>query len=155
MADSLRELTPEDRWEISDLLARCGFASDTMDMSMLDEVFVPEATGNFGPAGEPKGLDAIKGTFLQVLEPLDATQHSITTSLVTPTPTGAHARTYFVAQHALGGELFSVAGTYEDELIQRDGKWRVTHRTIDTTWTSGNPAVLGSLTIQPGITQRR
>jgi hypothetical protein len=143
MAEPRTELTPEDRWEISDLLARCGFASDLKDMSMLDEVFVPEATGDFGPAGAPNGLDAIKATMMQVLEPLDATQHSITTSLATATPTGAHARTYFVAQHVLGGELFSVAGTYEDDLTRRDGKWRLTHRTIQPTWTGGNPAVLG------------
>jgi SnoaL-like domain len=143
MAGSDEGLTPEERWEVSDLLARCAFASDTRDMALLDEVFVPEATGSFGPAGEPQGLDAIKTVFLQVLEPLDATQHSLTTSLVTRTPTGAHARTYFVTQHVLGAELFSVAGTYEDDLAQRDGKWRLTHRTIDTTWTGGNPAVLG------------
>jgi hypothetical protein len=136
-------LTPEDRWEISDLLARFGFASDLKDMSMLDEVFVSEATGNFGPAGAPEGLDAIKATILLVLDPLDATQHSITTSLARRTPTGAHARTYFVAHHVLGGEVFSVAGTYEDELTQRDGKWLLTHRTINPTWTGGNPAVLG------------
>ena len=47
------------------------------------------------------------------------------------------------SQHVLGAELFSVAGTYEDELAQRDGRWRITHRTINTTWTGGNPAVLG------------
>ena len=143
MAKSLEGLTPEERWEISDLLARFALAADTRDMTLLDDVFVPEATGDFGPAGEPQGLDAIKATILQVVEPLDATQHNITTSLVTPTADGAHARTYFVAHHVLGGEVFSVAGTYEDDLAQRDGKWRLTHRTIDTTWTGGNPAVLG------------
>jgi hypothetical protein len=143
MAKSLEGLTPEERWEISDLLARFAFAADTRDMGMLDDLFVREATGNFGPAGAPKGLDAIRATMMEVLEPLDATQHTMSTSLATPTPTGAHARTYFVAHHVLGGEVFSVAGTYEDELAQRDGKWLLTHRTINTTWTGGNPAVLG------------
>jgi SnoaL-like domain len=143
MAESLRELTPEDRWEISDLLARCAFAADTRDMTLLDEVFVPEASGDFGPAGQPQGRDAIKALFLQLLRAYDATQHLMTTSLVTATPAGAHARTYFVSECLLGGDVVAMGGTDEDDLVRRDGNWRLTYRTILMTWVGGEPAALG------------
>jgi hypothetical protein len=143
MAAVLTPLTSEDRWEISELVARCAFAADGRDMGMLDDVFVPEATGDFGPAGEPQGRDAVKALFLQLLERYDATQHLMSTSLVSPTPGGAHARTHFVSQCLLGGEVVALGGTDEDDLVRRDGKWRIRHRTIVMSWVDGEPAAPG------------
>jgi hypothetical protein len=144
MAALLNPLTSEDRWEISDLLARCAFAADRRDMTLLDEVFVPEASGDFGAAGQPRGRDAVKALFLQLLETYDATQHLMTTSLVTATPAGAHARTSFVSECLLGGDVVAMGGTDEDDLVRRDGKWRLTHRTILMTWVGGEPVALGT-----------
>jgi hypothetical protein len=93
MAALLNPLMSEDRWEISDTPARCAFAADTRDMGMLDDVFVPEATCDLGCAGEPHRRDAVKALFLQLLETDDATQRSMTTSLVSATPGRALART--------------------------------------------------------------
>ena len=138
MAESL---TPEDRWEIADLLARCAFAADTRDMRLLDEVFVPEATGDFGPAGKPQGRDAVKALFLQLLQAHDATQHLMSSSLVTTMPAGAHAWTSFVAQCLRGRDVVAMGGTDEDDLVRRDGKWRLAHRTILKSWTGGAPAL--------------
>jgi hypothetical protein len=134
-------LTSQDRWEISDLVARCAFAADRREMTLLDEVFVPEATGDFGPAGKPQGRDAVKALFLQLLQAHDATQHVLSPSLVTATPAGAHARTPFVAHCLLDGDVVAMGGTDEDDLVRRGGKWRLAHRTILMSWNGGAPAL--------------
>jgi SnoaL-like domain len=149
-------LTPADRWEIADLLATIAFASDTRDLSPLDRVFVSEATIDFGAGGAPReGLDEIKAGMMKTLKPLDATQHLVSTSIVTATDSGAHARTHWVAHHiqtgAAGGHRFTVAGTYEDDFSRRAKEnWRLIHRTIFVSWTDGNPAVLGRAAGLPG-----
>lgn len=139
----VQPLSPQDRWEIHDVLARYCVALDTRDWDMLKEVFTETAVCDYGKHGQPSGMTAIVDRLRTALQPFDVTQHLIGTSLVTATPAGAHGRTYLVAQHtrrgAPDGENYTIAGTYLDELVRTPGGWRITHRTLSPAWTEGAP----------------
>jgi hypothetical protein len=50
------------------------------------------------------------------------------------------------AQHVLhlapGGPLFTVGGTYRNQVIRTVDGWRMTHAHLTTIWTSGNPDII-------------
>src|SRR5260370_21421595 len=91
-------LSPQDRWEISDLLGRFCIAADTRELSLLDDVLTSDVECVF-QTGTAAGLDSVKAKMAAVLSPLTATQHHLTTSVVTEAPRGAAGPTYPVAQH--------------------------------------------------------
>jgi hypothetical protein len=61
-------------------------------------------------------------------------RHNLTTSLVELTgPDTAKARTYFIVMTEIGQDH---CGTYDDELVRRDGEWLFQHRRIALDWRS-------------------
>jgi SnoaL-like domain len=135
----------EDRAAIHDLLARLALAQDERDWNTLAGCFATDATYAY-PGGELVGVPAIVGRSRTGLTPLDASQHLIGTVLVTFADRNATATSYFQAQHVRhgvpGGDLYTIAGTYLDELMYGgDGVWRIAHRTQEYSWRSGNPEV--------------
>jgi hypothetical protein len=61
-------------------------------------------------------------------------RHNLTTSLITLTgPDTATARTYFLVMTEIGQDH---CGTYDDELVRRDGNWLFRHRRIALNWRS-------------------
>src|SRR5260370_37238706 len=51
-------LSPQDRWEISDLLGRFCIAADTRELSLLDDVLTSDVEGVF-QTGTPAGLVSV------------------------------------------------------------------------------------------------
>jgi len=63
-------------------------------------------------------------------------RHNLTTSLITLTGTDtAKARTYFIVMTEIGQDH---CGTYDDELIYREGQWLFAHRKIALDWRSAD-----------------
>jgi len=133
-----------DRADIHDLLARVALAQDEHDWEALADCFRPDAVYAH-PGGELIGVDTIVDRSRTALSRLDASQHLLGTTLVTVTDQAATAVSYFQAQHVRhgtpGGDLYVIAGTYEDRLVRDDGPWRIVHRTQRYTWRDGNPEV--------------
>jgi hypothetical protein len=138
-------LTPEDRWEISDLLSRYCFAADTRNLTLLDEVFTEDVECVF-QTGSRTGRDNVREFMGGILATLTATQHNLTSSVVTATPDGAEGTTYLIVQHvragAAGGETFAMGGTYYDRFRRESGAWRIRRRELVGSWRSGNPGVM-------------
>ncbi|MGI5159149.1 nuclear transport factor 2 family protein [Microbispora sp. CA-102843] len=152
---STRHLPLQDRLDIAELLARYCFALDDRDWGLLEQVFTEDAAAEYGLAGHPRGLPAIVEVVRASLEPLDASQHFVGTSLVEATGAGeAKGRTYLIAQHIRhgtpGGDLYTIAGTYVDRFVRTRDGWRIANRHLTHTWTQGNPAVLASHRTRPG-----
>src|SRR5260370_38960925 len=95
-------LSPQDRWEISDLLGRFCIAADTRELSLLDDVLTSDVECVF-QTGTAAGLDSVKAKMSAGLSRLNATQHNLTTSVVTVAPGGAAGTTQLVAQHMRSG----------------------------------------------------
>jgi uncharacterized protein (TIGR02246 family) len=133
-----------DRAAIQDLLTRHALAQDAGDWGALAECFHHDALYTH-PGGELRGVEAIVDRTRTALTPLDASQHLIGTMLVTVAEDDASAVSYFQAQHvrqgAPGGDLYTIAGTYRDQLRRGGGGWRIAHRTQEYSWRAGNPEV--------------
>ena len=164
-APDLRALA--DRAEIIDVACRYTWALDTKRFDDLDHVFLPDATGELGNPTLLEGRPAIKERIRQALTPLDVSQHLVGSHVVELDPGDADRATHrcqLHAQHvrmaaadelasavASGAEVsaaaqaaptqFIVAGIYSDRFVRVSEGWRIEHRTLTVTWTSGNPGV--------------
>ena len=135
----------EDRLRIIEVTHRYCWALDSKSWDLLDEVFLPDATADLrSPLLE--GREAIKQRISRAIDPLDLTQHTVTNHLVTVDGDTATSRTYLHSQHkraaAEGGELYVIAGRYEDEWRRTPEGWRISFRRLVVTWSEGNVAVI-------------
>ena len=134
-----------DERDIRDVAFRYCRALDTKDWALLDEVFLPDATGELGTPTTLVGIDAIRGRIRTALEHLDDSQHLVGNHEIEVVGDSATHRCYLQAQHiraaATGGPNYIVAGRYEDRLVRTPDGWRIAHRTLTVMWTDGNVAV--------------
>ena len=145
----LQHMTPElaaDVVAIEQVLYRYAYALDARDYDALDDVFTADANlhTSGGTLMSPAGYKAMCET---ELAKLDATHHMVTNTTVIVEDDHATARAYFQAQHVKlslkPDSQFLMAGWVDDELRRDDHGWRITDRRWHSSWSSGNPAVLG------------
>lgn len=121
-------------------------AVDTQQWALLDRVFTPDATTDFGGGAAFSGLRAIKHTFDAIHAPFDATQHVTTNHQVVIEGDRASCLSYvhgrFIRLGVEGGTMFESTGWYDDELVRTADGWRIQTRNCRTVWAGGNPAVL-------------
>jgi hypothetical protein len=137
----------DDEREIVKLTVRYCWALDMRQFEELREVFVEEATADYGPEiGQLNSVDAIADICQRALGPLDASQHIVANHDVVLDGDTARCRCYFQAQHvrhaAEGGPNLIIAGIYSDQLVRTSDGWRIRHRTLTPVWSDGNPAVM-------------
>jgi len=141
--DNLQTLL--DDHEIRQLAFRYCRALDTKDWALLDDVFLPDATGQMGSPKVLVGIEAIRDRIRTALEQLDDSQHLVGNHEIAVDGDTATHRCYLQAQHvreaASGGPNYIVAGRYEDRLVRTELGWRIEHRTLTVMWTDGNVAV--------------
>jgi hypothetical protein len=90
----------EDRAEISDLLARYGFALDLRRWDELRDVFTEDAGIHYSGTTEHTGIDDIVTFFRVTASSVAATQHLMHTSRVWPTgPDTAEGLTHITMRH--------------------------------------------------------
>jgi hypothetical protein len=134
-----------DRQEIAELCIRYTFALDTKDWALLESCFAP-SPAFVHPGGRLEGFDEILGRTSAALNPLDATQHLLGNIDVEVDGDTARSSCYFHAQHVRagtpGGDLYVIAGRYQDTLIRTDAGWRITERVQTYQWRNGNRAVV-------------
>ena len=135
-----------DRHEIGEVLIRYATALDSRDWDLLGACFTADAVADYGElGGVNEGLPAIVSV-VRSLEGFDSTQHLIGNIAVELAGDRATATCYLQAQHVVlgteGGDCFTIAGTYRDELARTADGWRIVHRRLEPSWQSGNPKVL-------------
>jgi hypothetical protein len=134
-----------DERDIRNVAFRYCRALDTKDWALLDEVFLPDATGELGTPTTLVGIEAIRGRIRKALEHLDDSQHLVGNHEIDVTGDTATHRCYLQAQHiraaAPGSPNYIVAGRYEDRLVRTSNGWRIAHRTLAVMWTEGNVTV--------------
>jgi hypothetical protein len=136
-----------DRHAVIDVLHRYAEALDHRDWGLLDEVFLADATADYG-TGALVGRDAIVGSITDLLGGCGPSQHLLGNFQVSID--GEHARSvcrirvFHVGAGAKASlEPFECFGEYRDELRRgRDG-WRTARREMTTTIARGDIGVLG------------
>lgn len=134
-----------DRAAIVEVTHRYCWALDSRDWGLLDQVFTDDATAELlSPLLQ--GRDAIRTRIRDAIEPLDATQHTVTNHMITLRGDTASSRCYLHSQHVRrsvdGPPLYVVAGRYEDELVRTPDGWRISSRRLVRTWWEGNVDVV-------------
>lgn len=135
----------QDRLDIADRIARLAHAQDAKDWEVIASAFVAGAV-YVHPGGRLEGVDQILGRTRAALGVLDASQHLVGSITVEVQGDAAASRAYFQAQHVrhdlAGGDLYAIAGTYEDSWVRTTAGWRIASRTQTYTWRSGNRDVV-------------
>jgi ketosteroid isomerase-like protein len=139
-------LSAEDRWAIADTLSNYCLAVDSRDLALLDAVLTEDVECIF-QTGARIGRDNVREFIAGVLATLTATQHNLTSSVVTGDGDHATGKTYLIVQHVKDGiegdTTFLMGGTYHDEFRREAAGWRIARRQLVGSWRTGNPAVLG------------
>jgi hypothetical protein len=129
--------TSNDRLEIHELMARYAWSLDTGDEDGFVACFCRDGElvwDVFETEGRWRGEPALRrfiGYFRQRPESAGR-QHHVSNLVVTPTDSGARARSYVAValRRAEGPHLLNVMGYYEDELQRQNGQWRFARRYI-------------------------
>ena len=119
-------LTPEDRAEISNLLAAYNLAVDTNDPEGWAATFTEEGIFESGPA-QIKGREELV-RFVRENRILGA-RHWLTNVLLEGNDQAATIRAYlFMGRWENGNYKVFVTGSYADSLTRAGGAWKFTHR---------------------------
>jgi hypothetical protein len=126
-----------DRVEIQELTARYAWSLDTGDEDAFVDCFCRDGElvwDVFETEGRWRGAPALRrfiGYFRQRPESAGR-QHHVSNLIVTPTDSGARARSYVAVavRRAEGPHVLNVMGYYEDELARENGRWRFSRRYI-------------------------
>ena len=133
-----------DERSVINLASRYCWALDAKRFDDLHNVFTPDAFAILGGT-ECHGIGAIIKRISSALTRLDASHHLVGSHMVEVNGNQATHQCYLQAQHVLrgteGGDLWLVAGTYEDELVRTSEGWRISQRILSRVWTDGNPNV--------------
>jgi hypothetical protein len=140
------QLSADDRWDITDALARYCIALDDRAFEDLDLVFTQDVAWEYELGTSGTGLDPLKQMLSAGLAPIPGTQHSMSaTQMVTPGTESVSVRSYITGQHvrseSLAGHLYTMGGWYLDEFVQTPDGWRSVQRRFKSVWLDGNPAV--------------
>lgn len=130
---------------VRNVIAMTAISQDARDWDAHAACFDPDARYTH-PKGEIVGVQGIIDRSKAALTPLDSTQHLVGSMHVVVDGVTAESTAYFVAQHvreaAVGGRLYTIAGTYRDTFVLQDGTWRIVHRRQEYSWRDGNPDVI-------------
>lgn len=140
-----------DREAVVDTLYRFAEGLDLRDWALYRSVFTDEIEIDYtshrpGSAGRMAADDWVARGRAR-LDPLDATQHSLTNPRVSLDGDRATCTSYVQAQHVLtradGPASYLLGGRYVDQLVRLDGRWLISSVTLQVRWALGDPAVVG------------
>ncbi len=135
-----------DRLKIMEIVGRYALAADSRDWKLLDETFVPEATGDFGRFrhGDREGIRAMMRAHLDGCGP---TQHMLGNHRIEIDGDSARCVSLIRAFHAGAGErravTYELFGEYRDELVRTPRGWRIRHRAMSIFHEIGDDSILG------------
>ncbi|MBF6271141.1 nuclear transport factor 2 family protein [Nocardia farcinica] len=137
-----------DHQAIIDVLNQYSYALDTRDWPKLEDVFHPDATGDYG-GFQAEGRATLIQTISGYLDPCGPSQHLLGNYHVTIDGDEAVSSCYVRVVHVGQGERadlqpYESIGTYHDRLQRTSDGWRITHRRFDVRIELGDVGVLGA-----------
>ena len=124
-------LTPGDRLEIEELVARYCWAIDTRDGEALADTFTPDGAFDGGRRfeGREQLVSFGRGDHVPPNRPETAAQHWVTNMVLAGDANAVTARSYFV-RHSIvdNAPVLARVGYYVDELVKVDGRWLFKNR---------------------------
>lgn len=130
-------LTPADRIEIHELVARYCWAIDTGDAEGLADCFASDGVLAWDAFDVPlrwQGADALRhfAGFLRDQPSTAGRQHHVTNLVIEPDGDGARGKAFVAValRQGDGPHLLNVMGWYEDRYRREGDQWKIAERTI-------------------------
>ena len=122
----MNQLSADDRLEIAEVIARYCYAIDQRRWDGFVELFTEDCRLDFGEVmGVFEGRDGLR-RFTTTMSGLDLVMRHYTTNVVVRGEgERARADSYVLAITGSGAGRSQATGRYEDELVKRDGRWRI------------------------------
>ncbi|WP_020108375.1 nuclear transport factor 2 family protein [Nocardia sp. 348MFTsu5.1] len=135
-----------DERAIKDVTIKYATALDTKNWRQLRECFTRDAVAHYGVIPDCEGVNAIIEQVSGGMDHLAQTQHILTNHVIKVDGDSATSVCYLQAQHlrddAKPSWNFVMAGQYSDRLVRTADGWRISARSLELWWTSGDPAVI-------------
>lgn len=136
----------EDRYEIEQILVRYAQACDTRDMSLLQTIFIKDATTDYGGEHKYSSRQDINDLIMRMLGGCGPTQHVVTNFRIDVDGDTAKSTCYIRADHIGAGKMAGIRyecwGEYIDDLVRTPAGWRIKHRTMNTRHATGDFNIL-------------
>ena len=146
----------DDRSAIQALLLDYSWAIDSKDWTLFRECFTEDCEVYYGVGNSPhpsRGAMSFisRSKLVEFIErthqPLDGSLHSMSNIAIRIiSPDTASSRVYgriiLVLKSHPDGPDYESAGYYLDDLVKRDGKWRIKTRRYTRVWARGNGKVI-------------
>jgi hypothetical protein len=141
-------MTPaDDRFAVIETLDRYAVALDTRDWALLDRVFAPDATADYGDY-RCTGREQIRALVQRMLGGCGPTQHMLGVYRIALAGAEATSTCAIRAHHVGRGDQaqlqYECFGEYSDRLIRSPEGWRIRHRAMRITHETGTRAILRS-----------
>ena len=139
-------MSSADRFEIVEAVYRFAAAIDHRDWQAYRAVFTDEIMIDYS-SYRPESIGTIRAEdwvarAVRLFPGLDASQHTISNSLVTIINDEATCHSYVRAEHALDGELFTIGGHYTHGLVRASDGWLIHSVTLSVAWSQGDRELL-------------
>jgi 3-phenylpropionate/cinnamic acid dioxygenase small subunit len=143
----------DDRTAVIDTVTRYATALDSRDWALLDEVFTPDAVGDFG-AGPLAGREALRGLVRRMLGGSGPSQHLLANHRVEVDGDTARCvcqvRAFSAGVGPAAGRSYELLGEYRDRLVRTPEGWRIARRELKVHHERGSREVLGLETTGAG-----
>jgi hypothetical protein len=136
----------EDRLAIIETVDRYALALDAKDWTLLDQVFTPDASGDFGEF-RCADRDAIRKMILSMLGGCGPTQHMLGVYRIRVAGNEATSvcaiRAHHLGRGAKAHVEYECFGEYSDRLVRTTEGWRIRYRAMRLTHETGDRSILG------------
>jgi SnoaL-like domain len=136
----------DDRTAVIDTVNRYAAALDSRDWALLDEVFTPDAVGDFG-RGPLTGREALRELVRRMLGGSGPSQHLLANHHVELGGDSARCvcqvRAFSAGTGPAAGRSYELFGEYRDQLVRTPEGWRIARREMTIRHEIGTRDVLG------------
>ncbi len=135
----------DDRFAIYDVCVKYATSLDARDWEGFRGIWLPDCDVHYPGDVHLKGAEEVTAYCDRALSRFRITQHFLGNHRVSVEGDTARSVIDLQATHVFsaeaGGAIFTLGGTYTDDLIRTPEGWRIKMRTLTTTWTeTSSPA---------------
>lgn len=135
--------------ELHLVICRYARACDERDWPAMDDVFLEEASVDYGGKHRLQGREAIVAIIRAHLDGCGPSQHLLGNFVVDASDAAVESRTYVRAAHRGAGNMnhltYESLAEYKDRWILTPSGWRIAHRRMDISHEQGSRDVLRPL----------
>lgn len=136
--------------ELNAVLSRYARACDRRDWRAMDDVFLEEATADYGGLHHLQGREPIVAMIRVHLDGCGPSQHLLGNLLVDTSDSAVESRVYVRAAHSGAGSMqdmtYESLAEYQDRWVSTPNGWRIAHRRMDISHEQGCRDILRPLT---------